>query len=121
MVRHKNRRKINPTKTRPCIVERGYAVKSCDTVSLFPLQSIECFALLRLNNISSERNDDGGEGKIQDSRSLYYLVREITLWQFDIPHNNKNKHRKLRCKIVPHTEKEEKVREKANVRDFSQF
>ena len=34
---------------------------------------------------------------IQDSRSLCYLVREITLWHFDIHHNNVNKHRKLQC------------------------
>ena len=40
--------------------------------------------------------------KIQDSRSLYYLVREITLWYFDVHHNSINKHRKLHCKIVAH-------------------
>ena len=35
----------------------------------------------------------------QDSRSLRYLVREITLWHFDIHRYNKNKHRKLHRKI----------------------
>ena len=36
---------------------------------------------------------------IQDSRLLYHLVREITLWHFDIHHNNISEHRKLHCKI----------------------
>ena len=33
--------------------------------------------------------------KVQDSRSLHYLVRQITLWHFDTHHNN----RKWHCKI----------------------
>ena len=37
---------------------------------------------------------------IQNSRSLYYLVREITMWHVDIHYNNKNKHRKFHCKII---------------------
>ena len=42
---------------------------------------------------------NGGNHVIQDSRSLYYLIWEITLQHFDIHHNNINKHSKLHCKI----------------------
>ena len=36
---------------------------------------------------------------IQNSRSLYYLVREIAPWNVNILHNNLNKHLRLHCKI----------------------
>ena len=38
--------------------------------------------------VTSERDP---RFKNQDLRSLHYLVREITLWHFDIHHNNINK------------------------------
>ena len=37
--------------------------------------------------------------KSQDSRSLYYIVREISLWHFDIHHSNMNKRCTLHFKI----------------------